>query len=191
VALVAAAAWYVLADWATIERAQANSFVSTLWAYGHAVLFEGWRRFPDAIGWGPAPPIWAGSLTLVLLAGLAFQIGRAARPAAPETAALFGFVLGAAIQVGVYAATVSFVYRQIFMLLCVPWLWQRAAAGSRRCGATLGLIAAVFWLPAWAVGLRGANFLVDAALFALLLAELVAVVPVLQLGPDQPRRQRP
>jgi len=94
---------------------------------------------------------------------------------------LDGFRVGACIYALTFIAGTSYVYRQMFLLLCLPWLWSQGNvlhASLRLRKATLVLILLVLWLnPYWWSPLTIGSELSSWALLAVLGWHLGATMP--------------
>jgi Glycosyltransferase family 87 len=123
--------------------------------------------------------LWAGALFLGSVWG-----GWSRRKTAPHLAegyALDGFRAGASIYALTFIAGSSYVYREVFLVLCLPWLWQSAPAVPAHETArklTLGLLFAALWLNQyWWIPLMAASDLASWGLLAALGRLLGATLP--------------
>lgn len=124
-------------------RSAANNMPVPIWlyAFGAPVLMRDFQ-LTNALIWllpGVAIVVWA----LVT----AWRQPLPETPA-PQDAAEREFVCGAAMLVGLFFLGASFVYKLIFALWLLPWLWQREAGreGQRWRQAILLLLGGVVWL---------------------------------------------
>lgn len=116
-----------------------------LYAYGAPVL---WRNLGLT-----TPSAWLLPGLLLLAWAARGAYGKMAGPfsagPAPEHTAMREFMCGAAMLVGLFFLGASYVYKLIFALWLLPWLWQQCGGGApaARWGrATWGLLLAVVWL---------------------------------------------
>lgn len=124
-----------------------------LYAYGAPVLL---RNLGLASTWGWLLPaglmaVWAAVSARAKLR----EPGR--RPFPPMGAAEREFMVGAAMLVGLFLLGSSFVYKLVFAIWLLPWMWQKHSdpAVARWCRVAWGLLLAVVWFEgAVAVGLN-------------------------------------
>lgn len=111
-----------------------------LYAFGAPVL---WRNFGGITAWG----WWAPAVVLVVWAALGARTAvRAPEPA--ERVAEREFMCGAALIVGLFFLGASYVYKLIFAVWLLPWLWRQPQAGWERrwSRGTFWLLLLVVWL---------------------------------------------
>lgn len=148
-----------------------------LYAYGAPVLL---RNFgvTGLLGWllpAGLMAVWASTSAWTKIAE-----PRAAGPA-EEQAAEREFLVGAATLVGLFFLGSSFVYKLVFALWLLPWLWQRHddPATARWCRVTWGLLLAVVWAEGAAA--TGLNLLFGPQSSPLALGLLKTALTVAQL----------
>lgn len=140
--------------------------------------------------------IWAALLFLgALRAG---WTKRASGSAAAADRHLDAFRLGACLYALTFIAGSSYAYRLVFLLLCLPWLWQKAAAQNslaRMRLAALALLFGVLWINSyWWFPLSVASELCSWALLGALGWLLGATTPAWSRELDAPaelRRPKP
>ncbi|MBP6508318.1 MAG: hypothetical protein KA257_12205 [Opitutaceae bacterium] len=132
-----------------------------LYAYGAPVGLRDWG-IDGALGW------LIPALLLALWAAVAAWRERARSVERSEESresrmAWREFLMGAAMLVGVFFLGASYVYKLVFAVWLLPWLWQehRDAAEARWCRATWWLLLAVVWLEGLAA--MGINLLAERA----------------------------
>jgi hypothetical protein len=128
-------------------------------SYGSAVVFT----IADLLhqertgSWaGYSAVAWLGAVAAALLAGLAGWAGFRRRsssvPSPSFDRTLAGFHAGACVYVATFILGSNFAYRQIFLLLCLPWLLRRQDGwnlGRRRIAAASGLFLLLWSNPQW------------------------------------------
>lgn len=137
---LAGLALYVLADLDTIRLLLQNTPHSARHSYGIPA-------FPLMLG--PGSP-WAAyvrwGLTLVATAALLWIAFRKRIVFPPSQVGDWPYILclaGAGIYGATYFASASFVYRLVFVLFCLPYLFRQKGAASRWVGA--GVVLFCFW----------------------------------------------
>ncbi len=165
VAATIALAGLFAAQWDAIARVSYITPRPHVHALGHQVLpsrlLDGATRHPgvraafDRAGglalWQRALPLTTAAVLLVLLVSCAWRGLRTPRPAGPDaSSSAFASVLfriGALVYLAAFAIGHNWMHREIFLLLCGPWLF---AANVRRWLATV--ILAVWWLAGFETG---------------------------------------
>ncbi len=159
-------------------------------SYGSAVVFT----IADLLhqehtgAWaGYSAHAWLGGAAAALLAGAMGWSGfRRRSPAAAPIfdRALAGFQAGALIYVATFILGSNFAYRQIFLLLGLPWLLRREGAFPLpriRAAAAAGLFLLLWANPQWWLPLIALREIASWGLVALLACLLGASLP----GPDE------
>ena len=130
-------------------------------SYGYKTIFLGMDHLRMEAGIGPMglADTWAPVVVtaLVLICAFAVALGMFRKQSefcsVDVSVAGTAFLFGAGIYCGTYVLGTNFIYRLMFLLLCVPqlqdWLIQRAsdrkAAGFAELGL-LGIVLSVLWL---------------------------------------------
>ena len=130
-------------------------------SYGYKTIFLGidHLRMEAALGPMGLADTWAPAITVALVLICAFGVAlsgfrkRCEFCAVDVSAAGTAFLFGAGIYCGTYVLGTNFIYRLMFLLLCLPqlqdWLIQRAsdrkAIGYAELGL-LGIVLSVLWL---------------------------------------------
>ncbi len=145
-----------------------------LYAYGAPVLL---RNLGLATTWGWLLPaglmtLWAGSAAWRKFPDATAEASGAERDAERE------FIVGAVMLVGLFFLGSSYVYKLVFAVWLLPWLWlnHQNPTEGRWARATLGQLLVVVWFEgAMALGLNlGFGSRGEAAAFMLLKGTLVA-----------------
>lgn len=155
-------------------------------SYGSAVIFSiADLLHQERTGtWaGYSERAWLGAAAAALLAGLLAWLGfrhRRPGPARDFDRTLAGFHAGAGIYLATFIVGSNFAYRQVFLLLCLPWLLRRDPAGPLpriRTAAAIALFALLWSNPQWwlpLIALREAASWTLVALLACLLGATAA-----------------
>ena len=130
-------------------------------SYGYKTIFLGLDHLRMEAGAGPTglADTWVPAISATLVLICAFGVAlcgfrkQSASCFVHVSAAGTAFLFGAGIYCGTYVLGTNFIYRLMFLLLCVPQLldWQiqgasgRKAAGGAELGL-LGLVLSVLWL---------------------------------------------
>jgi hypothetical protein len=148
-----------------------------LYAYGAPVLL---RNFGLTGTWGWLVPaglmgIWAAGSAWKKMAETRAESSTEGQAAERE------FIVGAAMLAGLFFLGSSFVYKLVFAIWLLPWLWQSPAdpAEARWRRVTWGLLLAVVWLEGLAA--IGLNLLFGPESQALALGLLKAALTVSQV----------
>lgn len=129
-------------------------------SYGYKVIFRGIDHIRSEAGLSPMglAETWAPACTAAVVVICAATVAvngfrnRREYCSVHKSAAGTAFLFGAAIYCGTYLLGTNFVYRLMFLLLCVPQLldWQARSGGGKSVGvAELGLfgsVVGVLWL---------------------------------------------
>jgi hypothetical protein len=130
-------------------------------SYGYKTIFLGVDHIRNEAGlspigladtWLPATTVAVVLMCAAIVAGNSFR-SRKEFCFIDTSAAGTAFMFGAGIYCGTYLLGTNFIYRLMFLLLCVPQLldWQvRGAEGGKAIGITeqglLGIVLGVLWL---------------------------------------------
>lgn len=165
VAATLALAGLFAAQWEAIARVSHITPRPHVHALGHQVLpsrlLDGATRHPgvraavDRAGglalWRRVLPLAAAAVLVALLASSAWRGLKTSRPSEPDASAgAFASILfriGALVYLAAFAIGHNWMHREIFLLLCGPWLF---AASARRWLAAV--ILAVWWLAGFETG---------------------------------------
>ncbi|HEX3729459.1 MAG TPA: glycosyltransferase family 87 protein [Opitutaceae bacterium] len=118
-------------------------------SYGAGVLLSAadMLHYDGTGAWGNFVRFAPAAQALAALAGAALACLGARRPAAAVPAAA-AFLAGAAIYGGTYLIGSNFVYREIFLIFCLPWLG--GGAGGRAGRAAIVCLLLSLWInPMW------------------------------------------
>jgi len=152
-AVLAAGALGIVVCAGYLGRIFANTPSGGLHSYGARVLAFWLDFFLPTYGWTVDRVLLGRVCSLLALAVglLALRIGRGPQPLPPAAVIpteLDGFRIGAAVYLSTFLLSVSFDYRLLFLLLCVPLLVSLASARTpdRVWGlAGIGLVFGIMW----------------------------------------------
>jgi hypothetical protein len=171
---------------------RANVPTTFILSYGYKTPFLGWDHLRTEAGLAPVGladgwlPIWACIVTLVAATGAAFlSLWRGPRLSMiSDSGAGTAFLFGSGIYCGTFLLGTNFIYRLMFLLLCIPqlqdWIGEEHQANKQALPIERGLLAiilAVLWLNGNANGhttFLWAPQLFDWFLFFALAAVLIA-----------------
>jgi len=135
----------LLLAWPSLERGLQNAFLhqpapSWLYAFGAPVVF---RDFDLTV-----PIMWLRAVMLILAAAASWPALKAG-PGAPsrEDDREREFICGAVMVAGCFLHGSSYIYKMVFALWMLPWLWRTRLAGGedRWRKAILALLLGVMW----------------------------------------------
>lgn len=144
---------YLLMDFVSLIRR--NVPTTFILSYGYKAIFLGVDHVRSEAGLSPIGladtwvPAFTAAVVLICAAGVAASNFRRGRMSCPVDVSAAGtaFLFGAGIYCGTYLLGTNFIYRLMFLLLCVPQLqdWQvRRSEGDKAVGiAELGLFGTV------------------------------------------------
>jgi hypothetical protein len=149
---------YLMIIWDYIPLIRRNVPTTFVLSYGYKAIFLYLDHLPTEVGLSPMKladgslPATATALTILLAALLALM--RANRPTCRIDGGVTGasFLFGAGIYCGTFLLGTNFIYRLMFLLLCVPQLldWQKCEHPG--CGSiervSFGIVLATLWLNA-------------------------------------------
>ncbi len=159
-ALVSLSMIYLAAIFSYILLIRRNVPTTFMLSYGYKVIFLGFdhlrveaRQDPLALA-----DTWVPSAIAIVVLGLAvavslirFRRGRNV-PAASKSVAGTAYLFGSGIYCGTFMLGTNFIYRLMFLILCLPQLidWQSEAKergqGAMTRGALLAVVLSVLWL---------------------------------------------
>jgi hypothetical protein len=161
VSITVLAAIYLVAIFEYILLIRSNVPITFILSYGYKAPFLGWDHLRDEAGLKPAGlaetwlPICTSIITLVAAALTAFLCLRA-RPlfcVVADSVAGTAFLFGSGIYCGTFMLGTNFIYRLMFLLLCVPQLqdWIAEKPDTRRQALRiepwlLAIVLAVLWV---------------------------------------------
>ncbi len=155
-------------------------------SYGSAVLFsiaDLLQQERTGTWAGYSSHAWLGGAAAALLAGLMAWVGFQRCSAAPTPAfdrALAGFQAGALVYIATFILGSNFAYRQIFLLLGLPWLLRRDDAfplPQARVAAAGGLFLLLWANPQWWLPLIALREIASWGLVALLACLVGGTLP--------------
>ncbi len=157
--------------WPSLAHGLENAFKKApspewLYAFGAPVLFRDFN-LAAPVGW-----LLAGFLAMTAVAS--WPAIKAARTAPPEETATRDlqreYACGAVMVVGCFVHGSSYVYKMVFALWLLPWLWRAKlpATEARWWKVTHGLLVAVLWFEG------SAAILINIGVFSALLLPLTA-----------------
>jgi hypothetical protein len=149
----------VIAEYVVLIRR--NVPTTFILSYGYKTIFLGMDHLRMEAGTGPMglADTWAPAITVALVLMCAFGVAlsgfrkRCGFCSVDVSAAGTAFLFGAGIYCGTYVLGTNFIYRLMFLLLCLPQLqdWQIQRASDRKATGyaelgLLGIVLSVLWL---------------------------------------------
>ena len=152
---------YLVAIFKYVLLIRANVPTTFILSYGYKVPFLGWDHLRTEAGLKPTGladgwlPIFASLLTLITAVGAAFLIAWRGPKLSmiADSSAGTAFLFGSGIYCGTFLLGTNFIYRLMFLLLCVPqlqdWIGEEYQENKQARPIARGLLAtilAVLWL---------------------------------------------
>ena len=197
-AAAGALGWWVLLELNEIRAIAHNTPTGgPAISYGSTVIFTiADLLHRDRTGeWaGYSSQAWLGAAVAVLVAGAMAWVGfrrRSVASALPFDRALAGFHAGACIYIATFILGSNFAYRQIFLLLCLPWLLRKDDGFPLprvRSAAAICLFVLLWSNAQWSLALIAPRELASWTLMATLACLVGASLPPADGHPSAKRR---